>query len=236
MPSLQLFVRTTEWGSRSSQPESGRLQHAVLLAALLTAQSTFAASYDCGKASAPMEIAVCNDVELSNLDEQLATAYKSALANSAGTESEVRTVQRAWLRRARACGADGSCLSTAYRERLIVLNSSSVVSASEPLQKPPPVEAAIELANLDATTTNEFATQPAPQAIPIPPPLVQPVAPQRPAQQLAQTSPVLDGDLPSLPIGPDYFWLAVGALISVIVSLLARVIPVRQVDSSENLA
>ncbi len=71
---------------------------ALLGAALAFAPGARAASFDCAKASSPMEKAICSDKELSTADEALAAAYRKALAPMpAETAAVFRADQRRWL-------------------------------------------------------------------------------------------------------------------------------------------
>lgn len=55
-----------------------------------------AASFDCGKAATPAEKAICADPALSKADDDLAAAYKAALAATLDPAS-LRRAQRQWL-------------------------------------------------------------------------------------------------------------------------------------------
>ena len=94
-----------------------RLEVLVILA--LLPLTTFAASFDCTKASTAGEKAICADPELSKLDEQLAKAYKRALQK--GPRAKVQVDQRAWLKEQRDCGADRFCLEGKYNIRIAQL-------------------------------------------------------------------------------------------------------------------
>ena len=94
-----------------------RLEVLVILA--LLPLTTFAASFDCTKASTAGEKAICADPELSKLDEQLAKAYKRALQK--GPRAKVQVDQRAWLKEQRDCGADRFCLEGKYNRRIAQL-------------------------------------------------------------------------------------------------------------------
>jgi uncharacterized protein YecT (DUF1311 family) len=96
---------------------------------LLLSASTLAhtASFDCAKAKSPQEKAICSSPDLSKADEQMAAAYRAALATvPPAMKAEVVDGQRAWLRAiAIACqaGEPGSaeslagCLLQYYRDR-----------------------------------------------------------------------------------------------------------------------
>ncbi len=68
----------------------------VLMGLMAPQQHAWAASFDCAKARSKTEKAICGDPELSKLDEQLAAAYKAALAIHP-LPSCVRSRQVDWL-------------------------------------------------------------------------------------------------------------------------------------------
>jgi uncharacterized protein len=77
-----------------------------------------AASFDCTRASAAAEIAVCSNASLNRLDEDLAVQYRSVLRNLPPRRAElVRQDQRTWIDARDSCGADVRCLRSRYEER-----------------------------------------------------------------------------------------------------------------------
>ena len=94
------------------------------MAALLTLPpvSLHAASFDCQRASLPAEKKVCADDGLSKLDEQLAAAYKTALAQ-ASDASDLKHLQRQWAQLRNGCGDQTACLKSLYQERLAELET-----------------------------------------------------------------------------------------------------------------
>jgi uncharacterized protein YecT (DUF1311 family) len=93
---------------------------AAMLACALWSASAQGASFDCGAARAPLEKAICADLELSALDDQLADAYRAALKKQAGSGSQLRGQQRRWLK-SRAGDLDPDALKSAYRARVSYL-------------------------------------------------------------------------------------------------------------------
>lgn len=99
-----------------------------------------AASFDCKKARTKVEKSICNDPELSQLDEQLATAYKKTIATHP-VPSYVKARQRDWLKLNPFCDPQNfqACLKKNYKERLsnlqvvnaIVYSSSKQFSFDE---------------------------------------------------------------------------------------------------------
>ena len=83
------------------------------LAGTVFASATYAASFDCARAAAPDERAVCADPLLSKLDSMLGAANVQARA-SAGKSEELTTVARGILADRRACGTARGCLVGVY--------------------------------------------------------------------------------------------------------------------------
>jgi uncharacterized protein len=76
----------------------GKLFIIIALFGLLSTQAV-AASFDCNKAASWLEKTVCSNPELSKLDEQLAKAYRDALASlSPEGQKETKQYQRQWLK------------------------------------------------------------------------------------------------------------------------------------------
>lgn len=78
-----------------------------------------AQSFNCARASTPVENIICDDDYLGDLDEEMASLYFS-LRNSVG--SRVRSLleqdQRNWLRLRNQCGYDYACVERAYLIRI----------------------------------------------------------------------------------------------------------------------
>ena len=103
----------------------------LILAAALSViggGSSFAASFDCGKASTPVEKTICSDERLSNLDSDLGRAYKAALQNSANP-ANLKAEQKNWVAQRNRC-TDMTCLASAYQARLVALNAPQQASTS----------------------------------------------------------------------------------------------------------
>lgn len=111
------------------------LTNVVVVLLLAHGWSASAASFDCAKANTFIEHAVCNDPSLSLLDEQLAQAYRAALARTSD-QSALKASQRSWLRMERNICKDTDCLRTAYSTRLTQLHregASMSVSSYGPI-------------------------------------------------------------------------------------------------------
>ncbi len=112
-----------------------------------------AASFDCTKARAPDEIAVCASPKLSELDTELGALWftYSRLPMLMGASGNRRDEARAFLAARAACGSDSACLTRAYGARIKALKDGiiSTISdlakaadnpgASAPPLAPPPV-------------------------------------------------------------------------------------------------
>ena len=77
---------------------------------------TLAASFDCKKATAPIEKQICADPGLSVLDKQLAAAYQQALAAATDIDA-LKCQQREWLTKTRNTCRDEECLKNSYTVR-----------------------------------------------------------------------------------------------------------------------
>lgn len=75
-------------------------------------------SFDCRKATTPVEKLICTHPELSRLDVSLAETYKEAVSK----DRSVRDDQRAWNREKNKC-ADVDCLKNAYEDRISELTN-----------------------------------------------------------------------------------------------------------------
>lgn len=94
---------------------------AILLAiGLAASSSSFAASFDCGKAGNAVEHLICADEELSAADEELSAAYKQAAAK-VGNITLLQGEQRQWLSAVRDQCSDKTCLYKAYAQRISAL-------------------------------------------------------------------------------------------------------------------
>lgn len=97
---------------------------AALLPALL-AMPAHAASFDCAKAKAADEKAVCASRTLSELDVKLDTLYHvDTRLVAMGQRGDIQDAQVQWLKRRAACGKRYACLKAAYDDRLASLQSS----------------------------------------------------------------------------------------------------------------
>lgn len=86
------------------------------------AGTVHAAGFDCARAATPVEKLICADAILSQDDEDLAEAYRQALAQGKQAGA-VREAQRRWLAQDRNRCADLACLRASYARRLEVLGA-----------------------------------------------------------------------------------------------------------------
>jgi uncharacterized protein len=91
----------------------------LMLIFILITASLFGASFDCSKAKSNVEKMICQDEELSKLDEKLSTVYASFYFLT----KEIKSDQREWLKQRNQC-KDSSCIQTSYTKRLEELNTS----------------------------------------------------------------------------------------------------------------
>lgn len=98
--------------------------------------ASYAASFDCSKARSLAEITICNDAELSRMDDELGQIYRSAKAVAPDKKAFQVATQVAWQRRERDCRTR-SCIANWYSERksslLAVIQSSGVTGAASPI-------------------------------------------------------------------------------------------------------
>ncbi len=113
----------------------------VLTFFLLGVSGAFAASFDCAKASTAFEKVICDQPELSALDETLAQAYATAIGGLSKPAVEVmRRNQRQWLEYAqRNCSETGelppaygeddfNCLHSELYNRIRALEASRMIA------------------------------------------------------------------------------------------------------------
>lgn len=94
------------------------------LLATLPAAPLQAASFDCNKASTAVERAICNNLQLNQLDTQLGELYSQLLKNLPRTGAgDLKQEQLGWLKqRDQACQATQTqCLLEFYQARITVL-------------------------------------------------------------------------------------------------------------------
>ena len=93
----------------------------IVLGWLALSLSAQAASFDCAKAQSKVEHLICDNLELSKLDDELSVAYKVALKDNAQTVA-IKQTQTQWMKERNGC-SDTVCVKLAYEERLLSLKS-----------------------------------------------------------------------------------------------------------------
>ncbi len=94
----------------------------VVLGWLVLSVTAQAASFDCAKAQSIVEHLICDNPEISKLDEELNAAYKTALQDVDPTDS-IRQAQKQWMKERNGC-VDAVCVTSSYITRLALLRSS----------------------------------------------------------------------------------------------------------------
>ncbi len=96
--------------------------------ALLVPAAGHAASFNCGAAATPTEHAICDNPQLSNLDNQTAGMYLTLISNGSLSPAQVRQVKNAqvsFLQQRNSCGANYNCLVSAYTSQMMYLKQMS---------------------------------------------------------------------------------------------------------------
>jgi hypothetical protein len=81
-----------------------------------------------------VEHLICDNPEISRLDDELGTAYKIALVNKKRADF-IREAQKQWLKDRDAC-VDLECLAKAYKDRIVVLAAFGDKDPLLPLKPP----------------------------------------------------------------------------------------------------
>jgi uncharacterized protein len=98
--------------------------YALAAITLLLASPAGAASFDCAKAKAVDEKAICADRSLNDKDVRMALLFDLDRGlMTMGSRDAMRDDQSAWLRDRRHCGADRLCLHRSYDRRIAVLRA-----------------------------------------------------------------------------------------------------------------
>lgn len=105
-----------------------KLFAAVIISTTFWNLPAFAASFDCSKATTETEIAICNDPELSALDERMSNAYMRARLSQDG--EQYKNEQFKWLKERDLCSGDKQCLKNAYNSILSKLSNFDNCSKS----------------------------------------------------------------------------------------------------------
>jgi uncharacterized protein len=102
-----------------------RLLLTALALTFVTPLAAHAASFDCARARAPDEKAVCANTALNDKDVKMSVLYDVNRRTLAmGGRGALQDAQQQWLRDRRKCGANRACLNRAYDRRLGELERS----------------------------------------------------------------------------------------------------------------
>ena len=106
----------------------------VMLPLLAIPGPVSAASFDCTKARAADEVAICRSRDLSDMDVRMATLFEvDTSLVLMGQRGAMHDEQREWLKRRAACGSNVACLKTAYQVRIAELQKAfEDIRASRP--------------------------------------------------------------------------------------------------------
>ena len=160
---------------------------------LLSASPAFAQSFDCSKASPPIETAICASTALRAQDNALAGAYaraQYALRDDAHALDLLKQAQRQWISaRNRGCARSGDkiadCLIASYATRLTEIGKA--LGAQQHAAQPQAQTAAAQTAAPQPQASRPVVQQPAQVAQAQPQPSAQP-APTRSMRRLRRPS------------------------------------------------
>ncbi len=101
-----------------------RIATAIIGALFMFPSFTFAAGFDCTKATSTVEKLICSDDKLSKADEQLSAVYSEAL-HSAASAAAFKKEEINWIRTERDRCRTRECLAAVYKKRIDVLSGPS---------------------------------------------------------------------------------------------------------------
>lgn len=101
----------------------------LTIAVILLSTNLYAASFDCAKPGTKVEHMICDDIELSRIDEQLAKSYKGLMQDITQTE-QIQQSQKLWMKERNGC-TDMVCVKDAYRKRIGQLRISDNTPTQE---------------------------------------------------------------------------------------------------------
>ena len=98
---------------------------AALAAVTFAAGGAEAASFNCAQAATPTEHAICDNPQLSTLDDQTSGMYYQIIGSGApaSTINQVKSSQSSFIQRRNACGAGYNCLISAYTDQIMYLKN-----------------------------------------------------------------------------------------------------------------
>jgi Uncharacterized protein conserved in bacteria, putative lipoprotein len=96
-----------------------------ILFALILSSVASAASFDCSKASTNTELAICENQQLSILDEIMALSYRQ-LMKEVNDKEQLKTDQLAFLAKNKRCNGNVDCLKQNYIFRTVEVSTGTV--------------------------------------------------------------------------------------------------------------
>jgi len=86
---------------------------------LLVATPAAAASFDCSRAKASDEKAICANRALNDADVKMDTLFHiDGHLMAMGARGDMQDAQREWIKRRQACKGNVKCLAKAYKDRI----------------------------------------------------------------------------------------------------------------------
>jgi len=161
--------------------------------------SSFAASFDCDKATQTQEKIVCSDPELSSLDDELAKFYKEAKSTAENPEI-VKSAQILWIKSVREC-SDAKCIKDLYLSRISQLVAKKVTTEK----------------NLDSQKENIAENSPAPKDPEI-------AKPSDTSKEKIEVAPQIAVNTDVVEKSPEDSGTAGAALTAFVISILAQLV------------
>jgi uncharacterized protein len=129
-----------------------------LFGLLAISVQALAASFDCAKAQTTVEHLICNNPDISKLDEELSAAYKAALQDEKRDEA-IKLGQKQWMKERNSC-SDAACVQSAYRKRIEQLHLSQNSNVQVPSEAPEHVAKSGVTSADNNTTPKKFPPYP----------------------------------------------------------------------------
>lgn len=100
------------------------MRKVFIFLSLLSPSLGFGASFDCNKAASLSEMMICNDADLSRLDDELSVIYNQAKVTATDQGKFKQQTKSAWLWREKNCQTK-ECLVSWYVNRKLTLQKMS---------------------------------------------------------------------------------------------------------------
>ncbi len=109
------------------------MKSVVFVMLLLATGTSYAASFDCSKASASYEKTICSDDVLNRMDEALSNNYRTVMNSDRDQtiKDQLKQSQKAWLTKRNACG-EYACIRSLYEWRVDEICDKYASSAEKP--------------------------------------------------------------------------------------------------------